>query len=78
MMAVTVSPLLQQMEADLAEWYKGQDIFFDKTHPEHADRPKKFRIFSEKAAELNIFPGDLTRWLAGQRHRVNAIYFART
>ena len=31
------------MESELAEWYQGQAVFFDKTHPDHADKPKKDR-----------------------------------
>ena len=26
----------RQMESELAEWYQGQAVFFDKTHPDHA------------------------------------------
>ena len=28
--------LARQMESELAEWYQGQAVFFDKTHPDHA------------------------------------------
>ena len=57
----------KEIEANLGEWYQGHTLFYDKRHPDHANKTKEEGLIADKARELGLDPLKLATWFKNQR-----------
>ena len=63
----------REQEIELAEWYQGHTVFYDKRHQDHSNKMKREGLIGDKAKEMGLDPGKLYVWFKNQRDRVNAM-----
>jgi len=62
-----------EVEADIAEWYRGHEYCYNRRHPRHLEKKLIEGVITAKAKELNVTYPQLNQWLRGMRDRVNSI-----